>query len=59
MLKHKHSKFLFFDFNGYLSEINKPLQVAGHTTTADNSCDFKYFTRLKIAVFYQTNFECF
>ena len=36
MLKHKNSIFLFYDFNGFLNRINRPVQLVRHTSIADN-----------------------
>ena len=35
MLKHRNSKFLFYNFNGFLNRINKPVQLGRDTTVAD------------------------
>ena len=37
MLIHKDSKFLFYNFTGYFSRINSPLQLIRRTTIADDN----------------------
>ena len=37
ILIHKDSKFLFYNFNGYLSRINRPLQLVRQTTIAHDN----------------------
>ena len=36
MLTHKTSKFLFYQFNNYLPQINKPVKYIKHTEIADD-----------------------
>ena len=36
MLTNKKSRFLFYNFNDYLSTISKPLQLVRHTVTSDD-----------------------
>ena len=38
MLNHKNSKFLFYNFNGFLNRINQPVQLIRYTTVADDDC---------------------
>ena len=38
MLNHKNSKFLFYNFNGFLDRINQPVQLIRYTTVADDDC---------------------
>ena len=37
MLTHKSSKFMFYHFNNYLSQINEPLQLIRHTIISDDA----------------------
>ena len=36
MLTHKNSKFLFYQFNNYLTQINEPVKYIKHTKIADD-----------------------
>ena len=37
MLKHKNSKLLLYNLNGFLSRINEPVQLVRHTTVVDGN----------------------
>ena len=36
MLTHKNSKFLFYQFNSYLTQANEPVKYIKHTEIADD-----------------------
>lgn len=51
MLTHKNAKFLFYQFNKYLTQINEPVKYIKHTEIACKKTNWPFYIERLLEVF--------